>query len=61
MTAPTRNDDFCPGCGVEWLLCDCDEILAYGFGDDDFDDDDDYFVDEMDDFEGDDWENDADE
>ena len=60
MTAPTRDDDFCPGCSVEWRLCDCDEVLAYGFGNDDFDDDD-HFIDEMDDFEGDDWEEDEDE
>lgn len=60
MIAPTPKDDFCPRCGVAWRLCDCDEVLAYGFGDDDFDDDD-YFNDEMDDFEGDDWEEDEDE
>lgn len=59
MTAPTPKDDFCLTCGIEWLQCDCDEVLDYGFGDDDFDDD--HFVDEMDDFEGDDWEEDEDE
>ncbi len=61
MTDPNPKDDFCPKCGVEWRLCDCDEVLAYGFGDDDFDDDDDYFTDETEAWEGDDYEEDEDE